>query len=60
MRTRRQHLPNGRTLDSYHSGKGLELIPTTTDEVILNLPAYQERQGAGSTRITGWATTRSC
>lgn len=38
-----QHLGNGAAVDSYGGGKGLELIPTTTNEVILNAPAYQRR-----------------
>ncbi len=38
-----QHLGNGANIDQYDSGKGLELIPTTTNEVLLNLPAYLDR-----------------
>lgn len=38
-----QHLGNGADLDNYGMGKGLELIPTTTNEIILNLPPYQRR-----------------
>lgn len=38
-----QHLGNGGSVESYGGGKGLELIPTTTNEVILNAPAYQRR-----------------
>jgi hypothetical protein len=34
---------NGGRLDSYDGGKGLELIPTTTNEIIFNLPPYQQR-----------------
>ncbi len=49
-----ERLPNGGTIDNYDTGKGLELIPTTTNEVIFGLPAYQERQ-VGKTRTTGWA-----
>jgi hypothetical protein len=33
-----EHLGNGGSLQNYDGGKGLELIPTTTNEVILNLP----------------------
>ena len=50
-----EHLPNGRYLDDFDAGKGLELIPTTTNEVIFNLPAYEERGGAGSKHVTGWS-----
>jgi hypothetical protein len=32
---------NGSILDVYDSGKGLELIPTYTNEVLINPPAYQ-------------------
>lgn len=38
-----QHLGNGADLDNYGMGKGLELIPTTTNEIILNLPPYERR-----------------
>ena len=49
-----ERLPNGGSLDNFGTGKGLELIPTTTNEVILAPPAYQERQVKGK-RTTGWA-----
>ena len=49
-----QHLGNGGSLQNYDGGKGLELIPTTTNEVILNLPPFEERQ-VGRTRASGWA-----
>lgn len=35
-----EHAPNGATIDVYDSGKGLELIPTETEELILNTPPY--------------------
>ena len=38
-----EHLGNGAEVNSFGSGKGLELIPTTTNEVLLNPPAYLER-----------------
>ena len=38
-----QHLGNGANIDQYDSGKGLELIPTSTNEVLLNLPPYLDR-----------------
>ncbi len=37
-------LGNGANLQNFDGGKGLELIPTTTNEVLINLPPYQERQ----------------
>ena len=40
-----EKLGNGATIDSYFNAKGLELIPTTTNEIILNVPAYQDRYG---------------
>ena len=38
-----QHLGNGANIDQYFSGKGLELIPTNTEEVLINPPAYLDR-----------------
>ncbi len=38
-----QHLGNGADVDTYGSGKGVELIPTTTNEVLLNPPSYMQR-----------------
>ena len=38
-----ESLGNGADITSYGNGKGLELIPTTTNEVILNAPTYIER-----------------
>lgn len=38
-----ESLGNGANVTSYGNGKGLELIPTTTNEVILNAPTYIER-----------------
>ena len=40
-----QQLGNGASLTNFDAGKGLELIPTTSNEVILNLPPYIERTG---------------
>jgi hypothetical protein len=34
---------NGSSLDVFDGGKGLELIPTGTNEVLINPPAYQEK-----------------
>jgi hypothetical protein len=34
---------NGSQTAVMDNGKGLELIPTTTNEILLNLPAFQER-----------------
>lgn len=38
-----EQLGNGGNLRNFDSGKGLELIPTTTNEILINLPPYQER-----------------
>ncbi len=38
-----EQLGNGQHLDNYGGGKGLELIPTSTNEVILNLPPFLDR-----------------
>lgn len=38
-----QQAGNGAHLDNYGMGKGLELIPTTSNEIILNLPPYETR-----------------
>jgi hypothetical protein len=38
-----EQLPNAGHLHVYDSGKGLELIPTETNEVLINAPPYQER-----------------
>jgi hypothetical protein len=48
-----EHLGTGANVDTFGSGKGLELIPTTTNEVLLNPPAYTERSVKGP--ATGWA-----
>jgi hypothetical protein len=38
-----ERLGTGAGLHVFDSGKGLELIPTETNELLLNLPPYQER-----------------
>jgi hypothetical protein len=38
-----EHLGTGANIDQYDSGKGLELIPTETNEVLLNPPPYLDR-----------------
>ncbi len=44
---------NGSTLDIFDGGKGLELIPTGTNEVLINPPAYQYK-GRTATPANGW------
>jgi hypothetical protein len=38
-----EHLGNGADLTISDGGKGLELIPTESNEVLINLPPYQDR-----------------
>jgi hypothetical protein len=44
---------NGGAVDVFGAGKGLELIPTTTNEILINPPAYQERYNKRP--ASGWA-----
>ncbi len=38
-----QFLQNGAEINNYFTGKGLELIPTTTNEILINVPAFEQR-----------------
>ncbi len=38
-----ERLGSGASVQTLDSGKGLELIPTTTNEVLINLPTYEDR-----------------
>lgn len=42
-----QFLQNGAQIDNYFSGKGLELIPTETNEILINVPALMRRDPEG-------------
>jgi hypothetical protein len=44
---------NGSTLDIFDAGKGLELIPTDTNELLINPPAYQFK-GRTASPANGW------
>jgi len=44
---------NGSTLDIFDAGKGLELIPTETNELLINPPAYQFK-GNTAHPANGW------
>ena len=44
---------NGSTLDVFDGNKGLELIPTETNEVLINPPGYQYK-GRTATPANGW------
>ena len=48
-----QHQASGAAITTYGSGKGLELIPTTTNEILLNPPAYNQRTIKNP--AAGWA-----
>jgi hypothetical protein len=43
-----QFLQNGAEVNNYFSGKGLELIPTTTNEILINVPNLEQRLPEGS------------
>ena len=38
-----QYLQNGGEVNNYFSGKGLELIPTTINEILINVPNFEQR-----------------
>ena len=38
-----EHLGNGADVNVYDGGKGLELIPTTSNEILISLPPYNQR-----------------
>jgi hypothetical protein len=44
---------NGSSLDIFDSGKGLEVIPTGTNEVLINPPAYQQKIVVAHP-VSGW------
>jgi hypothetical protein len=48
-----QYRGNGQQQDVFDGGKGLELIPTGTNEVLINPPAYQQRVNTKK-NIYGW------
>lgn len=43
-----QFLQNGAEVNNYFFGKGLELIPTTTNEILINVPNFEQRLPEGS------------
>jgi hypothetical protein len=47
-----QHQGTGGNVTVFDNGKGLELIPTETNELLFNLPPYQIR--TSKTSATGW------
>jgi hypothetical protein len=47
-----EHQHTGADLDLYDMGKGLELIPTTTNEILLNPPVYEQR--SNKSPAAGW------
>src|SRR5580704_769670 len=55
-----QFLGNGAEVNNYFGGKGLELIPTTTNEILINVPAFEQRtqvvrKGLNVAPATGFA-----
>ena len=50
----RQHVQNGTTVDNYGGNKGFEFIPSEDTEVIVGIPAY-EQKATKATTVTGWA-----
>ncbi|MGH6794118.1 MAG: hypothetical protein ACREDH_02705, partial [Methylocella sp.] len=38
-----QFLQNGAEVNNFFGGKGFELIPTTTNEILINVPAFEQR-----------------
>lgn len=49
-----QHRGDGADITVFDGGKGLELIPTPTNEILLNLPAYNDRELRGK-NTHGWS-----
>jgi hypothetical protein len=47
-----EQMGNGAHLNVYDGGKGLEVIPTMTNEVLINLPPYEERTHVK--QASGW------
>ena len=55
-----QFLQNGAEVNNYFGGKGLELIPNTTNEILINMPAFEQRtqvvrKGMNVAPATGFA-----
>ncbi|OIQ94290.1 hypothetical protein GALL_237200 [mine drainage metagenome] len=48
-----QQLGNGAHVTNYGGGKGLELIPTTSNEIIINTPPYLDRTYARARMVNG-------
>lgn len=44
-----EFLQNGSEINNYFAGKGLELIPTVTNEILINVPGFEQRSKGGST-----------
>ena len=43
-----QFLQNGAEINNYFAGKGLELIPTETNEILINVAPFEQRFSEGS------------
>jgi hypothetical protein len=46
-----QQLGNGAQISNFFGGKGLELIPTTTNEILISVPPFLERTRDGFQRL---------
>jgi len=49
-----EKLGNGGTLDNFDGGKGLELIPAESVEIIFGLPPYIEKSAPGKPSVDGF------
>lgn len=47
--------PKGVTLDNYGGGKGFEFIPSENTEIIVGVPAYEEKDTPNKPNVTGVA-----
>jgi hypothetical protein len=46
-----QFLQNGAEINNYFAGKGLELIPTETNEILINVPGFEQRLPEGRSNV---------
>ncbi|HXW70133.1 MAG TPA: hypothetical protein VEK34_01575 [Methylocella sp.] len=42
---------NGAEINNYFAGKGLELIPTLTNEILINVPGFEQRVPQGTSKV---------
>jgi len=46
-----EFVANGTQVNNYFAGKGLELIPTTTNEILINVPPFEQRTDTRTTTV---------